>query len=144
MELLKTKIRKYRTFAALKKFIAIAFMSVYLLSTTELYQLVKIPALVEHFMEHRQEDQGITLWDFLCMHYAHGIVRDADYEKDMKLPFKSHDYSVGLTFSAFTPNNLSTEICKPICMSPISFPNYQENGILPSFLSTIWQPPKFC
>ncbi|MDE3253344.1 MAG: hypothetical protein KGO92_11090 [Bacteroidota bacterium] len=119
-------------------------MSVYLLSTTELYQLVKLPVLVEHFMEHRQEDKGITLWDFLCMHYAHGIVKDADYEKDMKLPFKTHDYSVGQTITPFTPNNLSAEISKPISKIHTGFPIYQENGILPSFLSNIWQPPKFC
>ncbi len=119
-------------------------MSVYLLSTTELYQLVKLPVLVEHFVEHKQENQNITLWDFLCMHYAHGIVKDADYEKDMKLPFKTHDYSVGFTFPAFTPQNMSTVIAKPIRKVPTRFPVYKEAWKASSYLSTIWQPPKSC
>jgi hypothetical protein len=115
-----------------------------MLSTTELSQLLKLPSLVEHFIEHRQEDKQITLWDFLCMHYAHGIVKDADYDKDMKLPFKTHDGCTNSTFSPFTPYNFSTEVVKTVISEPTSFPSYNEVFTASSFLSNIWQPPRGC
>lgn len=128
----------------LKQLIAISFLSIYLLSTTEMYQLFKLPMLVEHFVEHKQENKDITLWDFLCMHYAHGIVKDADYDKDMKLPFKTHDGCINMTITAFTPNNISTGITKPVIIENKSFPHYHEVFTASSFLSSIWQPPKAC
>lgn len=115
-----------------------------MLSTTELYQLMKLPVLAEHFVEHKQENKDITLWDFLCMHYAHGIVKDADYDKDMKLPFKTHDGCINATISPFTPNNFSTEIVKTAIPGSTSYPLYNEVFTVSSFLSTIWQPPRSC
>jgi hypothetical protein len=115
-----------------------------MLSTTELSQLFKLPLLVEHFTEHRQENSDITLWDFLCMHYAHGIVKDADYDKDMKLPFKTHDGCTNSTISPFAPTNFSTEIVKTVISESRSFPSYKEAFTASSFLSTIWQPPRHC
>ena len=83
----------------MKRIIALTFLSLYLISTTELHQLLKLPALVEHFSEHQQKDKTITLWKFLCIHYANGNKKDADYEKDSKLPFKTkilfqYDFSI--------------------------------------------------
>jgi len=132
-----------RTFAVLKKIITISFLSIYLFSTTELSQLLKLPSLVEHYIEHKQENRDITLWAFLCMHYAHGIVKDADYDKDMKLPFKTSD-GINLTITAFTPHNFSTEIAKPVTNETKSFPSYNEVFLASSFLSNIWQPPRTC
>lgn len=128
----------------LKKFTAIALFSVYLLSTTELHQLVKLPVLIEHFIEHRQENKNITLWGFLYMHYAQSDDKDGDYDKDMKLPFKAHDCAAGLPIAGFTPQVFVTTILKPTRGIRTHFPVYQEAWKPSAYLSTIWQPPKFC
>ena len=39
---------------------------------------------------------------FLYIHYTHDIAKDSDYDKDMKLPFKTHDGCTNSTISAFT------------------------------------------
>lgn len=132
------------TFARLKKIVAISLLSVYLLSTTELYQLLKLPSLVHHFVEHKQENKDLTLWGFLYIHYAHDIAKDSDYDKDMKLPFKTHDGCTNSTISAFTAHNFSTEISKPVINESKIFPIYLEEFAAYSFLSKIWQPPKYC
>jgi hypothetical protein len=126
----------------LKKLFAISFLFIYLFSTTELHQLLKAPLLVEHFIEHREENKGITLWQFFYVHYAMGDVKDADYEKDMKLPFKTHSNWV----SSFSNDLPSTKVSieKPIqFLQKKSFAT-KDQFLLTSFLSNIWQPPRIC
>jgi len=115
----------------------------YLISTTELYQLVKLPFLVEHFNVFQKENKEASLWGFLCMHYVSGDMSDSDNDMDMKLPFKSHESFTNSNISAFAPSNISTEICKIIVHETLSFPSFDEPFLNSSLLSNIWQPPKF-
>lgn len=135
----------YITFTALKKIIAISFLSIYLLATTQLGQLLKLPAFIEHYKEHKSENTNLTLVDFLIIHYASGNVKDADYEKDMKLPFKAANENVlSVTSTVATPPNFSIET------EHINFfekkKQYFRNEYFLSnaFFSNIWQPPKAC
>lgn len=48
----------------MKKMFAIFFLSVYLISTTELSQLLKFPILVEHFIEHKEKNLEYLLLTF--------------------------------------------------------------------------------
>jgi hypothetical protein len=116
------------------------------MATTELYQLLKLPFLVEHFMEHQEQNKDITLLDFLYLHYANGDVKDADYEEDMKLPFKSHSNSVTTSIVDVVANTVLKITIHPK-------PNFVELNVIiiseeaffaSSYHSNIWQPPKFC
>lgn len=109
-----------------------------------MYQLVKLPLLVEHFIEHKAQKNDLTLWEFLCIHYTPTTEKDSDYAKDMKLPFKTHDGCINAVISAFVPNNYSTEINKPVISQSNNFPLLDEAFMGSSFLSAIWQPPKSC
>jgi hypothetical protein len=109
-----------------------------------MYQLVKLPLLVEHFMEHKKAKTELTFWEFLCLHYTPSTDKDSDYAKDMKLPFKTHDGCTNATIAAFVPHNFSTEIHKPVTSQSNNFPLLDEAFRGSSFLSAIWQPPKTC
>ena len=126
----------------MKKFFAISFLFIYLFSTTKLHQLLKAPLLIEHFIEHREENQGITIWQFLYIHYAMGDIMDADYEKDMRLPFKSHDTCVSVVsnFVVSLPETFSVPQLKPI-LEEQNF-STKDKFLHTSFLSNIWQPPR--
>lgn len=115
----------------------------YLFATTELSQLVKLPVLLEHFVEHKAQDSSIALWGFLCMHYAHGNVKDADHDKDMKLPFKSYDGCSSSNNIAYIPKDFGL-ITKPAYNESTVFNTYTEKILTSAFLSCIWQPPKSC
>jgi hypothetical protein len=129
----------------MKKFIALTLLSLYLLTATELRQLLKLPLLVEHFAEHKSQNHSITLWNFLCMHYANGNVRDADYDKDMKLPFKSNSCCNSCASLVFLiseenitfPVSIFTEERK-------SASNFYTSLVSASHLKAIWQPPQSC
>ncbi|MEC4004346.1 hypothetical protein OX283_006740 [Flavobacterium sp. SUN052] len=127
----------------MRKFIALAFLSIYLFSATELHQFLKLPVLVEHFSEHKQKDQSITLWKFLCMHYANGNVKDADYDKDSKLPFKTHDNCNSTNHVTILPEQ---RFCFNAILIPSEIPilnNHYPQFSNTTFLKSIWQPPKF-
>lgn len=115
-----------------------------MLSTTQLSEVLKLPMLLQHYIDHKEENKSLSFIDFLEIHYAHGSPKDADYEKDMKLPFKSITTNITASISFFTP-----------------FPNFKHNPVVyfknnkqqfseysftysSAFLSSIWQPPKSC
>jgi hypothetical protein len=126
-----------------KKLFAISFLFIYLFSTTEFSQLLKMPLLVEHFIEHRKENSHLTLGQFLYMHYSKGDVYDADYTKDMKLPFKTHDNCVASIINVYLPSQ-KVVITKPVQFIENQHFNTQETFLQSTFLSNIWQPPRIC
>lgn len=103
-----------------------------------------MPVLLQHFTEHKKENKDLSFIKFLEIHYLHGSPKDEDYDKDLKLPFKT----------ITNTNVTSVSICTPI-------PNFKQNPLVyfknnkhqfsnysfsytSTFLSSIWQPPKSC
>ncbi|KAA2243148.1 hypothetical protein F0L74_11575 [Chitinophaga agrisoli] len=76
----------------MRRAISILLLTIYLCNATECNQLLKIPVFVMHVQEHQQEHRYGSLWGFIVEHYFSGNVRDADWQRDMELPFKSHEY----------------------------------------------------
>jgi hypothetical protein len=68
---------------------AFILLALYLCTATEAYQLLKLPLLAVHFIQHCKEDPTMTLLAFLEMHYAEEVVYDDDWQEDMQLPFKT-------------------------------------------------------
>lgn len=77
----------------MKKIISIFFICIYLISFTEAKEILKLPLLIEHFQEHKSEKKETTVLGFFVLHYLSGNIKDSDYHEDMKLPFKTHDFS---------------------------------------------------
>lgn len=126
----------------MRKVIALTFLSLYMFSSTECFELLKFPALVNHFYHHQEEQKSMTLWSFLCMHYAHGDVNDIDREEDMKLPYKSIDCNNGLAFIILIPEN-NFELSKINFTKKDKADNeFYLNGFNSSNFGSIWQPPK--
>ncbi|RAR70193.1 hypothetical protein [Flavobacterium aciduliphilum] len=128
----------------MKKSVVLCLLFVYLFSTTELHQFLKLPALVEHFSEHQQKDASVTLWKFLYMHYAYSNDHDNDLEKDSKLPFKTHDNCNNNHHVTVLPEEKN--YLQNVCFIPKSteLHTYYTSYFSSSYLESIWQPPKFC
>jgi len=124
-----------------KKLISIVLLTFYLVSTTELYQLLKIPTLVEHYFEHKALNPEMPLIAFLKTHYDHPV-KDGDYGKDQNLPFIVHSntltliftLSAGVTFQSM--NNSFREIVSH------KIPSKDEDFCLKGFKSSVWEPPR--
>jgi hypothetical protein len=131
------------TFEGLRKATTILFLSIYLMSATEISQLMKLPKLIEHISKHMAED-NIGVWKFLCIHYGQGNVFDSDYNEDMKLPFKTENNTVALTSSTYFPLLSTISITVPAQFTEKNSFVLTEQFILSRYLSNIWQPPKAC
>lgn len=129
----------------MKKVVALAFLSIYLLSTTELYQLLKVPSLFEHYLEHKTKDQNISFADFVYMHYSQENDNDGDKQDDMKLPFKSHSCSIfSMSFVPLTAQqNITFHTVQEFNKRKLTT-NFYTLSISSSHLLAIWQPPKIC
>jgi hypothetical protein len=62
-----------------------------LMNDTSLNQLLKLPVLVAHYMEHHQQDQRVGFAQFVYMHYIGSDHNDNDNDRDMQLPYKKVD-----------------------------------------------------
>ena len=131
----------------MKNSVSIFLLVLYLLGTTELHELLRLPLLVEHFMEHRRADNQMSFFDFMNLHYAQGVVQDEDYEKDKRLPFKTHDFCSNSPLSH--PFHEVVVVTQP--SSPYLFPNikrltphghYDAVFYSSNYLDNIWQPPQ--
>jgi hypothetical protein len=124
----------------MKKFVTIFLLLSYLFSMTELHQILKTPLLVEHYYEHNDKEE-LSVLTFLEMHYLNGNVKDADYEKDMKLPFKSfQDNHPNVVLSLPETTSFFNFFSYPISeQKSFSFENQVNTS---NFFTSIWQPPK--
>lgn len=130
------------TFKYLKKAIPIFFLAIFLLSTTQLIELLKLPNLFEHYQEHSQLNKKLSIISFLKMHYTKDVIKDADYDNDMKLPFKSCN-CIGPAL-AFYFNHFQLFALSPKIENKVPKKNFYTYKFTYSslFLSSIWQPPK--
>lgn len=129
----------------MKKVFAILFLTSYLLSTTELHQLLKVPSLFEHYLEHKTKNQNITFADFIYLHYSQESDNDGDTSKDMKLPFKSHSCSVfSVNFVPLTEVQCSSLYTFLEITTRKSVNNNYTFLVSSSHLKAIWQPPQIC
>jgi hypothetical protein len=113
-----------------------------LFSFTPLREMVKLPILIAHYIQHKQMDASLTWAGFFDMHYMHGIVFDDDYEQDMKLPFKTFDFT---PLPVFVIQNLKEWMpaIKPV---DFVFKSKINSSLLFSFqdamLTGVFHPPK--
>ncbi len=122
---------------------AILFLTIYLLSSTEAQQFLKLPAAFQHFQAHQKENNNLTVVHFLAIHYLHGSPNDKDHEEDMKLPFKTCCDCISSIVPAFIPVGIQLSTAKFIEIPAIKNYLSQDQFIISSYPASIWQPPKY-
>lgn len=117
------------------------FLFVYLFSSTELSELLKMPLLLEHYAEHQEKSKSLSFADFLYMHYID--YKNHSDDKDSDLPFQSQTHSEMIQFYVpLTPSNY--------LVTNLQLSDFDEKGNFynvnslhsSSYLSSIWQPPQ--
>ena len=128
----------------MRRLAAISLLCLSLLTHTEIAQFFKLPEFFAHYIEHRNDNPGMSIWDFVKAHYQASSKTPLDYDKDLKLPFKnSHILQSGYTFN--TPV-IPVHQDLHLFHFEISSPNYAEanEDDLPQTLSgSVFQPPRY-
>jgi hypothetical protein len=124
----------------MKNIFPVFLLSLYLLAFTEFSQLLKITVLVEHFIEHKQNN-GTGFLKFIAEHYVYGDGDESDNDKDNKLPFKSHNSVLNTAVAEMIPVDHSLSPLPSLVSTEIFFPEKRMGSS--EFPNAIWQPPRF-
>lgn len=124
-----------------KKYFAISLFCIYLFSTTEMNQLLKMPLLIEHYFDHKEENKDLTLFQYLNMHYTNPHPVDKNHEKDLQLPFKSHsDCSSAVSGNFILSERITLE--RPETETKRKRGVYKNQFLFDPLLAKILQPPR--
>jgi len=121
--------------------VAFILLLILLLNNTTICQLLKLPVLVAHFMEHKQLNAGISFTEFLSMHYWGTDMDDHDEDRDQQLPFKT--VNILTAHSSFIPIQRWLPVQEAYDL-PVntSYPS-QGNDLLPNpTTGALFRPPR--
>lgn len=127
----KHKNSAFRMFSILLLFLYVSVQS-------PLHEIIKLPSLVSHFMEHKEKEPTISFLDFIDDHYLKNIDKSDNLHK--KLPFKDENHPLMIGFHYINTEvweqlPLSEEIIEKFTPTQLSSLSFGEP-------SGIWQPPK--
>lgn len=107
---------------------------IFLLSSTELHEVMRLPQLVIHYIHHHRLDPSLDLARFIHLHYRYNHPADNDERDDQQLPFKSGAdiLKTDLT-NTILPVPLTTHIFIPeirlYCYCPEGVPRHRTNAV---------------
>src|SRR5690242_19308164 len=120
----------------MRRSVAIGLLVLHLGLFTEMREMLLLPILVEHYLEHRELVPEMSFLQFLAMHYKTDVPHDAT---DMKLPFKDSNHSCACPAFMTPDQRLPVEVV--VTDRPAHSSNYI-SFIASSGLDEIFQPPR--
>lgn len=122
----------------MKRIVAIFLITIFLWANTSIGQLFKVPNLIEHFNEHKNEvvTQSISFIQFLKQHYSKTSENNRQEHQD--LPFKTLDNVVSVFTFCFS--QFQFEFSKPIIENKKKF--FYKKSFKSKLITSIWLPPK--
>ena len=122
----------------MNKLIAYFLISVFMCANTSIGQLLKVPNLIEHYNEHKNEltNDSISFIDYIVSHYSKNADNNHDHED---LPFKTLDNSSNTLF-AFSIITYQIQVVKPLISTQKKF--FYNKSFKSNLIASIWLPPK--
>jgi len=126
----------------MKRLAAIALLGLYLFGTTEACQLLKLPFLISHFVEHNeQNNSSISLIEYLELHYDEQKHSGDEHQNDNKLPFKTVDDCCLTGHTTLPVAGITVQL--PVYKLHItSFPEKKAENCINMYTGYVFQPPK--
>lgn len=101
-----------------------------------------MPVLIEHFREHRALNSGLSIGKFIVLHYFSGNPKDADYDRDMQLPFRAGDVIL-VSSTVVLPVQLELDFTPP-AYGEKTYVLLGAEHLTPRHSASVFQPPKIC
>lgn len=123
----------------MNKLIALFLISVFMCANTSIGQLLKIPNLIEHYIEHKNEliPTSISFIDFLESHYSKNAENNPEEHQD--LPFKTFEIA-STVFVLVNNANIQIQPVKALINTNQKF--FYHQSFKSHLITTIWLPPK--
>lgn len=122
----------------MNKLIAYFLILVFMCANTSIGQLLKVPNLIEHYNEHKNEltTDSISFIDYIVSHYSKNADNNQDHEH---LPFKTLDNSSS-TFFAFSIIPYQIQVVMSLISTQKKF--LYNKSFKSNLIASIWLPPK--
>jgi len=120
---------------------AVFLLLFYLLSNTELHEIVRLPLLFEHFAEHKQKNKDVSFFVFIVLYYFGNDSRGSDYQLHQQLPFKE-SHCEEIFDSIVIPIESFDRSLPGIPYSLVKMETYASVFNTSSLQFVIWQPPR--
>jgi hypothetical protein len=123
----------------MNKVIALFLISVFMCANTSIGQLFKIPNLIEHYNEHKNEltTASISFIDFLESHYSKNAENNP--EEHQNLPFKTFEIA-STVFVLVNNTNFQIQPVKVVISNKQKF--FYQQSFKSNLITSIWLPPK--
>ena len=121
----------------MKRFLALSLLVLYINSYTEFHETLRLPVLLEHYAEHKQQVKDMSFWEFLVMHYKTDVSHD---DQDNRLPFKDKGHSFTAPVMALPIQKIVLIESTPL--TEICHSSTYTEAYVTSHLSDIFQPPR--
>lgn len=122
---------------------AILFLSIYILSAKGINELLKVNRLISHFYETKKENNTVTFFHFLVMHYITDDLNANDNSRDGELPFKSAETFISNSNALYMPGKgFQVLTSHTFPLNTRDFITPKNSFTLPSYQNFIWHPPK--
>ncbi len=118
--------------------LSITLLFLYVSVQSPLHELVKLPSLVSHFIEHKNTNPNISFYDFIADHY--GNHETSEDFKHNKLPFKDENHPLMIGFQYFNSDSPAILPSQFSEVAQISVCNTM--SITMGEKSHVWQPPR--
>lgn len=128
----------------MKRLITLVFFISFTLTCTSFGELLKLPMLAHHYIEHIHDEKQLTFAEFMAEHYEEQILHpNGKHQDHEKLPFKSLDHC-DVHLVTISPE-MGLSVSKPSSFLFVQEKiNYISINYSNSYLDRIWQPPRFC
>ncbi|TDR25650.1 hypothetical protein [Flavobacterium cheniae] len=122
----------------MNKLIVYFLISVFMCANTSIGQLLKVPNLIEHYNEHKNEltTDSISFIDYIVSHYSKNAENNHDHQD---LPFKTFDNSSSILF-VFSMITYQIQVVKPLISAKKKF--FYNISFESNLIASIWLPPK--
>ena len=124
----------------MKKALIIVMLGIHLAGNTEVGQLLRLPELIAHYFQHHRQNNEISFFEFLSMHYGGDDGTNADNDYDNQLP--CHNFQHNTISLAFSPMIQETDLSMQLFYPDAKFSFELPEGKADKHVQLILQPPR--
>ncbi len=132
-----------RYFRGVNRVFHIALMAFMALNLVFGHDWVHVPALLEHYAEHKAEHPGMGFIEFLGLHYADREHRESSRSHD-DLPFQQHNHGSGIDLGStkVIGHEPPRAVSFPERTGDRDFPLPDADGLLSGHCTDLLRPPR--
>lgn len=129
-------------YSKINRFAAAILLLIYVTAAVTTRELLKMPFLADHYIDHKSDNLKTSFISFLVYHYVYENDTDKDADEDRKLPFKSTENNVTSNSISLKPPVQQFNFTGKRQIVNCRFPVLDDRFMQVLFNNSVWHPPR--